>query len=106
MLRLTVESAPPRMMMRMPEKRRKPPRGPTKDGMRSSETSAPWRAPNGPQIASAARMAAHHGPCARGLLYHLRGVAPADERDRADRQVDLRDEQDHRLGDREDHVHG
>ena len=62
--------------MRMPEKRRKPPRVTTKDGMRSSAVSAPWRAPNAPQIASAASIAAHHGQFGPGCCTSLKAIAP------------------------------
>ena len=49
-LRFTEESAPPRMTMRIPEKSRNPARVTTKDGIRSSAISAPWRAPIAPQM--------------------------------------------------------
>ncbi len=65
-LRLTVESAPPRMMMRTPEKSRNPPRVETKDGTLSTAVSVPWRAPMAPQMASAASTAAHHGQSGPG----------------------------------------
>src|SRR3984885_5037179 len=75
-LRLTVESAPPRMMMRMPEKRRNPARVTTNDGILSSAVSAPWRAPNAPQIANAASRAAHHGQFGPGCCTSLKAIAP------------------------------
>ena len=43
---------------------------------------------------------------ARPGLHQLEGDHSADKRDRADREVDLRDEQDHCLSYRQHHVHG
>src|SRR5690242_16745002 len=75
-LRLTVESAPPRMTTRIPENRRNPPRVTTKDGIRSSAVSAPCRAPMPPQIASAASTAAHHGQSGPGCWTSLKAITP------------------------------
>src|SRR5579863_7757013 len=75
-LRFTEESAPPRMTMRIPENSRKPARVTTKDGILSSAVSAPCRAPNTPQAASAAIMAAHHGQPAPGCWTSLKAITP------------------------------
>src|SRR5579871_2243875 len=74
--RFTEPSAPPRTTMRMPEKSRNPPRVTMKDGILSRALSIPWRAPNTPQAASAARMAAHHGQPAPGCWTSLKAITP------------------------------
>src|SRR5690242_1171637 len=75
-LRLSVASAPPRMTMRIPENRRNPARVTTKEGIRSSDVSAPWTAPIAPQMASAARIAAHHGQFGPGCWTSLKAITP------------------------------
>src|SRR5580704_15336723 len=70
--RFTEPSAPPRTTMRIPEKRRNPARVTTKDGILSRAVSIPWRAPNTPQAASPASMAAHHGQ----LCASLKAITP------------------------------
>src|SRR5579859_2357796 len=75
-LRFTEPSAPPRTTMRMPENSRNPPRVTIKDGILSRALSVPWRAPNTPQAASAARMAAHHGQPAPGCWTSLNAITP------------------------------
>src|SRR6516225_10218090 len=74
--RSTNPSAPPRTTTRIPEKRRNPARVTMKDGILSRAVSVPWRAPNTPQMASAASIAAHHGQPAPGRCTSLKAITP------------------------------
>src|SRR5215471_4953583 len=73
--RSTKPSAPPRTTTRIPEKRRNPARVTMKDGILSRALSVPWRAPNTPQMTSAASMAAHHGQPVPGCT-SLKAITP------------------------------
>src|SRR5579862_7772776 len=74
--RFTEPSAPPRTTTTIPEKSRNPPRVTMKDGILNRAVSVPCRAPNTPQAASAAMMAAHHGQPCPGFWTSLKAITP------------------------------
>src|SRR5580704_8328023 len=75
---LTVKKplAPPRTTMRIPEKRRNPPRVTTKDGILSRAVSVPWAAPTAAQASNATIIAAHHGQADPGCWTNLKATTP------------------------------